>query len=387
MLVWASHLARHTQVVAGLQRGSQYSIASLCGRLSLMKQLRMAATKVIIDTDPGTDDALAIFMALEAHRRGCLKVLAITTVQGNASLHNVNNNIFRILRLANMLEVPVYSGASQSLVHPYIHGDEPFHGKDGFGEAVLPPQPPASTFLQSCSATLALLDLVKQHSGEVVLVGLGPLTNVALALHLDPAFTSHLAAFYVMGGNTSGKGNVTSSAEFNFHCDPDAAFVVLSKTSIPIHLNTWDSSLNCGSIPYSVRDELGQTKTAVADLMNKIEAQQRVKRKNASKPWVTCDQLTMAWVIDDAKEKKLKSECSGENDLKLMGFLAQKMEPMVTATRTCYATVETTHGLTSGQMVVDNDNLLGKQPNVILLEDINDDIYVKYLSMAFGADV
>ncbi|MPC73857.1 Inosine-uridine preferring nucleoside hydrolase [Portunus trituberculatus] len=105
-------------------------------------------------------------MALEAHRRGCLKVLAITTVQGNASLHNVNNNIFRILRLANMLEVPVYSGASQSLVHPYIHGDEPFHGKDGFGEAVLPPQPPASTFLQSCSATLALLDLVKQHSGE-----------------------------------------------------------------------------------------------------------------------------------------------------------------------------------------------------------------------------
>lgn len=75
------------------------------GFIKCVLLFRMAATKVIIDTDPGTDDALAIFMALEAHRRGCLEVLAITTVHGNSSLHNINNNIFRILRLANMLEV------------------------------------------------------------------------------------------------------------------------------------------------------------------------------------------------------------------------------------------------------------------------------------------
>lgn len=61
----------------------------------------------------------------------------------------------------------MYSGASQSLVHPYVHGAQPFHGKDGFGEAVLPPQPPASTFLQPGHAAIALLDLVKQHSGEL----------------------------------------------------------------------------------------------------------------------------------------------------------------------------------------------------------------------------
>ena len=67
----------------------------------------MASTKVIIDTDAGLDDALAIFMALEAHRRGCLEVLAITTVFGNTSVHNVNNNVLRILRLANLLEVLV----------------------------------------------------------------------------------------------------------------------------------------------------------------------------------------------------------------------------------------------------------------------------------------
>ncbi|XP_063840419.1 nucleoside hydrolase-like isoform X2 [Scylla paramamosain] len=387
MLVWASHLARHSQVVAGLQRISQYSKASLFGRLSFMKQLRMTATKVIIDTDAGIDDALAIFMALEAHRRGCLEVLAITTVHGNTAVHNVNNNVFRILRLANMLEVPVYSGASQSLVHPYIHGDEPFHGKDGFGEAVLSPQPPASTFLQPCHAVWALLDLVKQHSGEVVLVGLGPLTNLALALHLDPTFTSHLAAFYVMGGNTSGKGNITPSAEFNFHCDPDAAFVVLAKTSVPIRLTSWEDCLKFGSYPYSVRDELGQTKTAVADLMNKIEAQSRKRREEASKLWVTCDQLAMAWVIDDAKQKKVESECRKENDPNLMGFLGQQGETLVTATRTCHASVETTYGLTRGQMVVDDDNQLGNKPNVILMEDVNDSTYMKYLLMGFGADV
>lgn len=347
----------------------------------------MAATKVIIDTDAGIDDALAIFMALEAHRRGCLEVLAITTVHGNTAVHHVNDNVFRILRLTNMLQVPVYSGASQSLVHPYVHEAQPFHGKDGFGEAVLPPQPPASTFLQPGHAALALLDLVKQHSGEVVLVGLGPLTNLALALHLDPAFTSHLAALYVMGGNTTGRGNITLAGEFNFHCDPDAAFVALAKTGIPIRLTTWERCLESGTFPYSVRDEMGHTKTPVADLMNKIEAQANERRKAASRPWMSCDHLAMAWVIDDAKQKKLEFECKKENGPNLKGFLEQRGEPLVTATRTCYATVETTRGLTCDQMVVDHDDELGNKHNVILMEDVNDGTYMKYLQMAYGADV
>ncbi|KAG0721300.1 Inosine-uridine preferring nucleoside hydrolase [Chionoecetes opilio] len=368
----------------------------------------MAATKVIIDTDAGTDDALALFMALEAHKRGCLEVLAITTVQGNTSLHNVNNNVLRILRTANLLEIPVYSGARQSLVHPWTFDEQPYHGKDGFGEADLPPQPPAATLLQPRHAVWALVQLVVQHSGEVVMVALGPLTNLALALRLDPAFTSHLAALYVMGGNTVtvGKGSITGSVEFNFRCDADAAFVVVGESSVPIHLTAWEICNKAGAFPLSVRDELGSTQTAAADLMNKIEAQAMQTLTVEGEDWVTCDQLAMAWVIDDAKMKKLQSKHE-KNGPNRAGFLEQGGKPLVTATRTAmllwtpitcapfflqslhlYILPPPPQGRSSrGQMVIDHDDQLSRRPNMVLMEAVDVDIYVKYLSMAFGADI
>lgn len=366
-----------------------------CWASPFMNLLRMAATKVIIDTDPGTDDALALFMALEAHRRGCVQVLAITTVHGNTSIENANNNVLRILRLTDSLDIPVYSGASRPLVHLYIRDEEPFHGQDGFGDADLPPQPPAASLLQPQHAVTALLDLASRHSGEVVLMGLGPLTNLALAMRLDPAFTSHLAGLYIMGGNSSGVGNITPFAEFNFYCDTDAAFIVLEEAGIPIRLTPFEICLKDGAIPYSVRQELGRTKTAAADLMNKIEVGILKQKEYAS--WVTCDQMAMAWFIDEAKNKRLEGEGRKENGLEAAGgFLEERGKPLVTLTKSCYATVNTKSELTDGrmmlapergQMVVDHEDRLGLKHNVVLLEGVDTSVYMKYLKMAFGADI
>ncbi|KAK8739080.1 hypothetical protein OTU49_003466, partial [Cherax quadricarinatus] len=104
-----------------------------------------------------------------------------------------------------------------------------------------------------------------------------------------------------------GLGNITSSAEFNFMCDPEAARVVLDETLIPIHLTPWEMCLNGVKIPYSQREKMGQMKSPAAELMNKIESN-IIKTKEFAN-WITCDQLAVAWLIDSAKTQHLNTNC------------------------------------------------------------------------------
>ncbi|XP_066989767.1 nucleoside hydrolase-like isoform X3 [Macrobrachium rosenbergii] len=328
--------------------------------------LVMSVPKVIIDTDAGLDDALAIFMALAAHKKKQIEVIAITTVQGNTKVENVNSNVLRILETANLLgKIPVFRGASKALVHPWKHIGEPFHGLDGFGDAEHSKEPPPSSALQEEHAVWALTNLAKKYSGKVILTALGPLTNIALAIRLDSTFLSHLADIYVMGGNTSGEGNITMSGEFNFTCDPEAAKVVLEEVSKPIYLAPWEICLYQTGLPYAVRLEMGSVNTPEAALMNVIEA--RVNSRRQFTKWITCDQLAMAWMLDNVtKPENWNGEAESKN-----------CDPNILAlsTKTCYAAVELQGSMTRGQMVIDHIDQLKKPSNLIVLTGVNMPLY------------
>ena len=125
-----------------------------------------------------------------------------------------------------------------------MYNADPFHGHDGFGDTNHDDEPNLKCVQESEHAVNALVRIVKSNPGEITLVALGPLTNVAMAMRLDSQFASNLKDLYIMGGNTEGKGNITVSAEFNFHSDPEAAFIVLENTRCPTFIASWELCLH-----------------------------------------------------------------------------------------------------------------------------------------------
>lgn len=175
--------------------------------------------KIILDCDPGIDDALAIIYAA-----GCadLDLLGITTVAGNVSLAKTTSNALRVREFIGGA-VPVTPGCDVPLLRPPITAEH-VHGSDGLGGAVLPT---ASSRPQPGHASDFIIDAVLAAPGEITLVAIGPLTNVALALRREPRIAREVKDFVIMGGSAT-RGNVTPAAEFNIACDPEAASIVFS---------------------------------------------------------------------------------------------------------------------------------------------------------------
>ncbi|XP_063593633.1 nucleoside hydrolase-like isoform X2 [Penaeus indicus] len=340
----------------------------------------MAIPKVVIDTDAGLDDALAIFMALESHKRGDLEVVAITTVHGNTKVDNVCVNVLRILQTADLLEeIPVFVGARESLVHPWVDPGEPFHGHDGFGDTKLAAPPPPTSLLKPQHSVWELLELSKKYENELVLVALGPLTNVALALRLDPKFTSRLAGFFAMGGNTTALGNITVCGEFNFTCDPEAARVVLEGTEQVICLVPWETCLYGINTTYHERKEMGAVSSPAAQLMNQIE--HKVLNQKEFDYWITCDQLAMAWMIDDVRNREVANTKGKEHNTEV-----GSSSKLTTTSKKCFATIELNGSYTRGQLVIDHENKLKRNSNLLIMTAADKELYRRYLRMAFGAE-
>lgn len=177
-------------------------------------------TKIIIDTDPGIDDAMAIFYALQAPE---LEVLGLTTVFGNAATTVCTRNALRLTEIAGRADLPVAAGAEGPLVGPARRHADFVHGADGQGETHLPPPTRSASPL---SATAFICDQARRAPGEVTLVAIGPLTNLALALQHDPGLPALLRGVIVMGGNAFGPGNASPAAEANVLSDPTAADLV-----------------------------------------------------------------------------------------------------------------------------------------------------------------
>ena len=177
--------------------------------------------KILIDTDPGIDDTMAIFYALESPE---LDVVGITTVFGNASTSICTTNALRLLEIANRRDIPVSAGAERSLAAPFAGGAHWVHGADGQGNVNLAEPALAPTGERAAEF---IIDAVTSSPGEVTIVALAPLTNLALAFLLQGDLASSIKEIVLMGGNAFMEGNASPSAEANILNDPEAADVVL----------------------------------------------------------------------------------------------------------------------------------------------------------------
>lgn len=175
--------------------------------------------KLIIDTDPGIDDAMAIFYAAAAPD---IELLGLTTIFGNVTTQIATRNALRLVEAAG-LEVPVAHGAETPLVMPPFKPSEHVHGKEGFGD--IPAQTPVGSPLAEDAADF-LIRMAREHRGELVVCPIGPLTNIALAMQRDPDFVQNVKRIVIMGGSLEEGGNITSHAEANIYHDPHAADVV-----------------------------------------------------------------------------------------------------------------------------------------------------------------
>lgn len=176
--------------------------------------------KLIIDTDPGIDDAQAIAFAV-AHPE--IELLGLTTVFGNADIDTTTRNAINVLEHFGQSSVPVAKGAAAPLDIPRYPAPDFVHGEDGMGNMNLP-APSAKPV--TLSAAEFLVQSANQHTGELVVVAIGPLTNLAQALALDPELPQKLKRLIVMGGTVAAPGNVSPVAEANFINDPHAADLV-----------------------------------------------------------------------------------------------------------------------------------------------------------------
>jgi inosine-uridine nucleoside N-ribohydrolase len=177
-----------------------------------------AAKKIIIDTDPGTDDALALMLALNSPE---LEVGAITVVPGNVTAAMGLDNALRMVSLANRCDIPVAAGAQHPLFQKLITA-EFWHGKNGLANVELPP---SKCKVDPRFGPDLIIQLVHASPHEITLIPVGPLTNIALAVEKDPSIVPLVKEVILMGGSISG-GNVTAAAEANIYNDPEAAQIV-----------------------------------------------------------------------------------------------------------------------------------------------------------------
>jgi len=193
----------------------------------------VAAQPIIIDCDPGQDDALAILLALGSPDE--LNVLAVTAVAGNVPLHLTEKNAQKLVALAGRHDIPVHAGCDRPMVRDLVTA-EFVHGETGLDGADLP-EP--ETALSEEHAVHAIIRILRSEpAGSVTLCPVGPLTNIAMAMRLAPDIVARIKSIVLMGG-AIGIGNITPAAEFNIYVDPHAADVVF-RSGVPIVMHGLD---------------------------------------------------------------------------------------------------------------------------------------------------
>ena len=215
--------------------------ALLCLALASSVEAQQPVHSIIFDTDFGMapqDDCYALILALHSPE---LEILGVTTVAGNFSLEQGTADALRLLEIAGRVDIPVYAGANMPLVHEKSEFATQQHGS-WWSDA--PAKAPYGGFAEKQAEALGaaqfIVDTVEAHPGEITIMAIGPLTNVAMALRQSPGLAEKIKQIYIMGGAVAtlpdGGGNTTPNAEFNFWVDPEAAKVVL-RSGAPIVLS------------------------------------------------------------------------------------------------------------------------------------------------------
>jgi inosine-uridine nucleoside N-ribohydrolase len=216
---------------------------------------------LVIDTDPGIDDAMAILLALASPE---VDLRLVTTVHGNVEVAQTTENALRVLHLAGRADVPVAAGARASLVHPQPERAGHVHGTAGLGGVTLPPSPAA---VDPRPAVVALAELLAASPRPVTVASIGPMTNIALLLAVYPEAAARIDRLVVMGGSATRGGNVTAAAEFNVWSDPEAAQAVF-RSPVPTVMVGLDVTLPtvlsaAGIARFAAAGPIGATAAAI----------------------------------------------------------------------------------------------------------------------------
>jgi len=271
------------------------------------------ASRVIIDTDPGVDDAFALLLAMRSPE---LQIEGITPVAGNVPLELTLPNALRMVEIAGRTDIPVAPGASEPLMRrlvtaQYAHGENGLGGAEFPGPTTKPVAERAAEFIRQT---------VRKYPGEVTLITLGPLTNVATALNSDPNLARMVKSVVMMGGSLSG-GNITPAAEFNFYVDPEAARIVF-QSGIPLTMVGLDVTRKT-----TLTDEHQRTLAAAQNPVSQAAA--KIARK----------------AIDHTRESGFLVGPNMHDSLAVATFI----DPPVVKLQEYYVDVETTGELTAGQ--------------------------------------
>lgn len=284
--------------------------------------------KIILDCDPGHDDAIAILLA--AHHPE-IDLLAITTVAGNQSIEKTTRNALKVCSLADIRTVPIAMGMDRPLVRPAKHAAD-IHGESGMDG---PHIPEPNIELARQHAVDLLIDLLMNSDGDITLVATGPLTNIAAAIRQQPAIIPKIKAISVMGG-AIGLGNVTPAAEFNIHADPEAAAIVFG----------------CGRPITMVPLEVTHQALATGDVITRLRDAQRLVANFAADLLVFfADTYHTVFGFPAAP---VHDPCA----------VAAVVDPGILRAHMMYVAIETSGEWTSGRTVCDIYGKLGKEPNV-----------------------
>lgn len=326
---------------------------------------------LIIDTDPGDDDATSILWVIAS---GQFDIKALTVTNGNVGVDKCIINALRTLEVAERTDIPVFGGAYKPLVRPSIEASW-IHGADGFGDLGFPL--PVATAADGY-ASVEMIKIAKASPEPITILALGPLTNIATALALDPDFVHHVKEVIFMGGVMRFSGNETPRASYNVKVDPEAAKAVYN-SSIPVVQVGLDV---CDLVTQSVEalDAITAANTRVTDFLTKLLS---YRRYDAVK------------IIKDAEGKVVGELKAGDqvesrnggiglNDLTTTGYL---INPEWFKTMHVAMDVET-HGLCDGETIVDYKGLWGRKPNGYFAYDVDGealvDQWVKDCTSAFA---
>jgi purine nucleosidase len=292
---------------------------------------------ILIDCDPGQDDALALLLALACPDQ--LEVLAVTAVAGNVPLALTARNARQIVELAGRPDVPVCAGSPRPLVRPLVTA-EYVHGPTGLDGADLPE--PARP-LAPGHAVDAIVDLLRTRpAGSVTLCPTGPLTNIALALIKAPDIAPRIREIVLMGG-AIGLGNVTPAAEFNIYVDPHAARVVF-EAGVPLvmcGLEVTHQALVTAERLDAIRDLDSRASRVAVGLLEFYNRYDQTREGRAGAP--LHDPCVIAWLL----------------------------RPELFTGRRCHVAIETEGEHTVGRTVVDWHGRLGRAPNALVLDGID----------------
>jgi len=308
--------------------------------------------EIIIDTDCGVDDAMALLLALTS---SSCTVKAITCVAGNTTVIDAARNVGHVITVAKKPNIPVFIGAHRPIIGPHHLPEWQGHGKDGFGNT-LEFFGQTTVPEQKEHAVQALIRLVNEKPNHYHIIALGPLTNIALALSLDTSFSQKVKTMTIMGGSHLCRGNTTFSSEFNIYSDPEAGNIVFSlfpKTT----MISWEATEQ-GRLSWEWYDQhILNGSSELAIFARRITTHyDRLQRAN-TEGFLMCDAVAMAALLDPR---------------------------LISESKEVYGIVELGGLMTRGATVFDWYKKSHKEPNVNLALTIDSNLYRKMFEQALS---